>query len=561
MVESLSITVAVAMDTYDRGQDVEVTGTVLGTAGDPVVNVPVEVAVRSATSSRVFTVYTDAQGDYRYTFRPLAGEAGSYTVEAAVRKYGLRRTATDTFRILGLWLQPASQSLQLSMNATRTVDLTLRNVGDLTLTGLQYQVEDLDPADPLTGSVAAGLPDSLTPGASVTVPLLLTTAAGDAPAAPAQVQVRVTSAEGSVETSTVTVTLKNAEAEPVIEPDPFKVGVKPGETVTRTVTVTNGGYAPVNSAVLALREAASYPWVQVLSGDLGSLDPQQSKEVQVRVSPPAESALGVHFLHLDLDYDGQVKSASAEIEIVAAETGAVAVQVHDDTGSVVAGAEVSLISKAFYISTAPDGSTQEYNNVIQGNTNAAGALALSDVPAGEYRYLVQAPGHDPFEGEMRVEAGTDPQALGVIMVTNLVNVDFRVTPTTITDEYDITLEITYATNLTKPALYVKPSPVGLSFFPEETQSGVLTVKNTSNNAPVRDVVMSAAMLDTTDNELEVVFTNGLKAILLPDLGPGEYRAGAIHGPHRGGQPAAQYAVGREHHRQWQVRVLDQRGSV
>ena len=144
------------------------------------------------------------------------------------------------------------------------------------------------------------------------------------------------------------------------------------------------------------------------------------------------------------------------------------------------------------------------------------------MPAGEYRTLVQAPGHDPFEGEIRVEAGTDPQALEVVLVTNLVNVAFNVTPTTITDQYDITLEITYATNLTKPALYASPSSVHLSFFPEDgDQSGILTIRNTSNNAPVRDVVMSSVNLDVEDNEIEVVFVNGLKAVLLPNLGPGE----------------------------------------
>jgi len=74
----------------------------------------------------------------------------------------------------------------------------------------------LNPADPLTAAVtAAGLPDSLAPGAKVTVPVVLTTAAGDAPATPAQVQVRVTSAEGSVETSTITATLKTSKAAPI----------------------------------------------------------------------------------------------------------------------------------------------------------------------------------------------------------------------------------------------------------------------------------------------------------------------------------------------------------
>ena len=111
------------------------------------------------------------------------------------------------------------------------------------------------------------------------------------------------------------------------------------------------------------------------------------------------------------------------------------------------------ISQEFFVNTGADGRSEEYNNVIKGLTNGAGELLLSDVPAGEYRYLVQATAREPLEGVFRVEPGTEPQALGAILVRNLVNVDFSVVPTTFADECEIALEITYATNLTKPALY------------------------------------------------------------------------------------------------------------
>ena len=126
-----------------------------------------------------------------------------------------------------------------------------------------------------------------------------------------------------------------------------------------------------------------------------------------------------------------------------------------------------------------------------------------------------------MEGEIRVEPGTEPQPLGVILVTNLVTVDFKVTKTTIEDQYEVTLEITYATNLTKPTLYPWPSKVGLSFFPEQVQDGAINITNTSNHAPVRNLVMRSADLDPDDNELELVFSNGEKVIQLPDLGPKE----------------------------------------
>ena len=519
----LSVSVAVEHDTYDRGQDVPVTGLVRSPTGDPAPNVAVAIAVRSNAATRTFTAYTNAQGEFHYSFQPLASEAGSYRVEATVQSNGLTQSASDSFRILGLWLQPATLTLDLSMNAGRTVDLTLGNIGDVALTGLQYAVEDLDTADPLSAIIDAGvLPARLEPGAQLSVPVQLESAAGAAPATPAAVRLRAESAEGSVETAVVNVRLADAVARPVIVPQPLKVGVRPGESTTRTLTVTNAGYAPIASARLALQQPAAYPWIQVLSGDLGGLAPQQTKEVQVQISPPAGMPLGTHVVQLDLSYDGKRQSAYATVEIAASDVGALAIKVYDDTGSVVNGAEVSFISKAFSVNTTPDGGRQEYNNVIQGRTNAAGALPLADVPAGDYRYLIQAPGHDPLEGQIRVEPGTDPQPLSAILVTNLVKVDFKVTPTTIQDQYDVTLQITYATNLTKPTLYASPSQVGLSFFPEETQTGVVTITNTSNSAAVRELRLSSADLDPTDNELELVFSaDGSKVVQLPDLGPKE----------------------------------------
>ena len=521
-IVGLSISVDVPDDTYDRGQDVPVAGSVLSPLGEPVADARVVIAVRSNGAQRTFTAYTNAQGGFNYVFQPLAGEAGSYTVAATVESNGLEQTASDSFRVLGLWLQPSSVSFSLSMNAQRTVDVTLRNIGDVTLTGLHYAVEDLDPTDPLTGAMdAAALPDRLEPGEQATVPVTLSSAAGDAPAIAAALQVRIDAAEGSAETTLLNVQLADAVARPVIEPQPLKLGVQPAAEITRTLTVRNAGYAPIAAAQLTLHEPDAYPWVQVLSGDLDTLVPQQAKEVQVRIAPSADMALGTHVIQLDLSYDGELVTGFIEVEITATDLAIVAVRVHDDTGAVVPTAEVNLISEVFYVNTTPDGGEQEYNNVIQGKTDANGELTLEDVPAGDYRYLIQASGHDPLEGEIRVEPGTEPQPLSAILVTNLVTVDFNVTPTTIADQYEVTLEITYATNLTKPTLFSQPSKVDLSFFPEETQAGLITVTNTSNHAPVRDLVMSSAALDPDDNELEVRFSNGEKQIDLPALGPGE----------------------------------------
>ena len=82
-----------------------------------------------------------------------------------------------------------------------------------------------------------------------------------------------------------------------------------------------------------------------------------------------------------------------------------------------------------------------------------------------------------------------PRGISVILVTNLVDIDFYVTQTTITDYYDITVNITYATDLIKPTLLANPSGIHLFFFPEELYEGTITITNISNNAPVRNLIL------------------------------------------------------------------------
>ena len=74
--------------------------------------------------------------------------------------------------------------------------------------------------------------------------------------------------------------------------------------------------------------------------------------------------------------------------------------------------------------------------MIQAKTDADGYVSFEGVPVGDYRYIVKAAGHDDFEGKLTVEPGETPQTLGVILVTNLVDVNFTVTETTIEDRYN-----------------------------------------------------------------------------------------------------------------------------
>ncbi|MBI5100002.1 MAG: thrombospondin type 3 repeat-containing protein [Nitrospirae bacterium] len=506
-VSGFNVTVSTQNITYDRGQDVLVSGTVILYDGSPALSAQVTIDVESKGFHRLYTAYTNTSGVFNYTFQPLSNEAGAYEVTVKAMYRGLERTASTSFRILGLQLQPSNMTANMSMNSSSTVNFTLKNIGDIALTGIQYALTDNNAGDSITGTVnTANLPSTLNPGSSVTVPVVITTAAGNPPSSSVTFNLNINSTEGSAETSLLSVNLYAAVSTPVIAPYPLSAGVRAGTPVTKEVYVSNNGFAPMTNALVSVNDPATYDWITVVNGALGTIDHAVSRAFQIYINPPSGLQLGSYVVQLNLAYSGVTVPFYITVEVTSSTTGSAAFKVYSDTGSIISGAEVNLISRAFYVNVTPQG-RQEYNNVIKGTTDTGGNVVLSEVPAGDYRYLVNAVGHNQAQGEVTVEAGITKN-VQVLMVANLVTVDFTVTPTVIQDQYTVTLNITYVTDLIKPSLYANPSAIYLSFFPEETYQGTITIKNTSNNAPVRNLTIDSSALDAVANEIKILFDDG-----------------------------------------------------
>ena len=414
------------------------------------------------------------------------------------------------------------------MNSNKTMQFELKNIGSRQLTGLAFELIDQNTDDGITGSVdTSGLATTLDSGATLEVPVSITAPDKTVPQVVPVFSLKATTAEGSTETAVITVDLHEAAGEAVITPNPLKMSVGRDITSTRMLTLTNGGFAPMSATTLQIHAPETFPWMSVANTDLGTLEPSAAREVQVNFNPSADMAYGNYLIPLDLVFNGTVQNVQLTVELTAATAGKVAFTVYDDTGSLLSGAEVNLISEEMYVNKTQQGA-EEYPNVIKGKTDSNGYLLLEKVNPGAYHYVIYADRHDPAKGEMTVEPGDTPLAKEIIMVTNLVDVKFAVSRTTIEDQYAVTLNITYATDLTKPTLYADPSSIHLSFFPEEVHEGTITITNTSNNAPVRNLTLNAVGLDPVDNEVQLVFDNGSQTLsLVEELGPKQSRTFAF----------------------------------
>jgi hypothetical protein len=483
-----NLTVATDQRTYRRAQPVQISGSLTDSGGAGIPNIPVSLRVSVGNTNRTLNPYTDASGNYSTTFQPAAADGGAFTVTAGATSAGVTKTATASFRIFGLLLNPQTISQNLAMGSSLAIPLDLQNVGDAVLNNITYTA-GVTPVN----SVTAAFPQSaatLAAGALTTIPAVLTAPSGSPPNAPVTVLVIITATDVSTgnvdtETSTVTLTLQPALSTLTLTPPSLNVGVNPGKSITRTFAVSNQGFVATSNSLVTLQDPATYNWVSLGNANLGNISSGDTRQFQVTISPPSTLAFGSYTVLFNVSGGTNPLQGTLNISVTQSTLGTVSFVINDDTGAKVNGAAITLLGKTNQKS-------------FQGVSDADGTSQISGVDAGDYTYVVTAPYHDPASGAVTVAANSTTQ-VSVIMSYEVVNLSFVVTPTTITDQYNVTLKITYSTTLPKPALKVVPYQLNFSFFPEDVPNGQfacsLTVTNTHPTAHVRDIVIDASQLD------------------------------------------------------------------
>lgn len=110
-------------------------------------------------------------------------------------------------------------------------------------------------------------------------------------------------------------------------------------------------------------------------------------------------------------------------------------------------------------------------------TDAQGKAVLTDLPPGTYTYRASGPRHADRSGRIFVRPGVTTSER-VHLQYQTISIDFSVTETTIKDEYQITLEATFQTQVPAPVVLLEPLSISL---PElqvgEEFTGELTLTN------------------------------------------------------------------------------------
>jgi len=134
------------------------------------------------------------------------------------------------------------------------------------------------------------------------------------------------------------------------------------------------------------------------------------------------------------------------------------------SGGPIAGAQVQLISL--------DLAGLSFSAVSDANSVAR----IIDIPAGRYAVTVKAAGFADYTGTEVIQPGITNTG-EILLPTQMVTYTWSVTPTTITDSYDLKLSFTYKTDVPAPAVIISPSVFNFNLESDSSADGQMTVTN------------------------------------------------------------------------------------
>ena len=494
VVEGVLLTIGSSTAKYYPNEKIVLSGTLHTARGKAIANQSITLALNVNGMSQSMNAITDANGTYTYTYSIPKGIGGAFSVTATTYANQLVNSAITTFTVEGLFISPTGINIpdMVKNNPASVVNqIKLINIGTEPVTGIAVTLTDANPTDSVMAQlVNAGLPTTLPPGGSVAIDLLLT-AGLDAPSSAAFTLSATadTLPTPSLPVIPVTVSLVDPSPVPEVSPNTFTVGVQPGGTVVRQITFKNGGYGVLHNVVV---QPPNLSWGSVVGGNIGTLKPGEVRTFDLVFSPPTDESLvplGNYNVPLTImSTEIVIPLINATVQVVSLGQGNIDIKVGDDIGLRVQGAKVTLISQQDYAF-----GSQMAKNILMSTTDATGTAHFTSVDVGEYDFQVDADHHDTVKGHLTINPGDNIPGKIVNMVASVVNVEWSVTPTSITDQYAIDLTMTLNATIhaqPKPFIYLNPNFIEFSLNPGEEYAGEIRIVNPTDST-ITDITVDS----------------------------------------------------------------------
>ena len=303
----------------------------------------------------------------------------------------------------------------------------------------------------------------------------------------------ITAAEHGAATGVLTITSGAGVQEAVVtlsnlplltlDPQYPEMVVRPGETGSVQTTVRNGGLMTATNVRIVTPEAVPWLYVGVL-GNREALAAGEALSVTLFASPPPTlTAPALYRQYVDVLADNAPATRFAlTVRVSEGTTGTLQLAITDNAGIPLEDAQVTLVSKEAIPVVTGNATRTYYENFVE-RTNAGGMVSFVGIPTGNYNYFVDAEGFEPVSVDPFVGPG-QPYVGTVTLQPLPFSATWVVEETEIADVYDITVTLTYRTEL------LQVLPLYVQHCTDGTVTGVIEVRNPST-WPVADVQVEA----------------------------------------------------------------------
>ncbi|MBQ6908232.1 MAG: PKD domain-containing protein, partial [Clostridia bacterium] len=526
IVREGNVTVETNKESYQLGESIYVSGSFRYSDGTPVAGERVvldyqllpalkepiqsvdangkEILMTYQAEEIVF-VNTDENGAYSSVFTPFTGEAGEWSINAFGYDKMLGTGAVTNVQVWGLVSAPSALTLVATENSQFSREITVRNPSPKNsdgapLTGLSAALVQKSGHGVTASLDTASLTRTLAQGAYTSVQLNVSASLGCSETA--DFEITFTTDQGAYCKTLVHLNLVPATPIPVTDLKSIAVGINPGDMTSRVVTVTNKGKGTLSG--LKATSPAGIPWVSAGNFGKTTLLPNESTTFTVTFAPSESVALGQYQDTLVVsDSTGKFyANVGLSAEITAVKTGGISIRVSDDVGSMVPNATVTLISKDEYISITGGVEDTYYAN-FSARTDENGIAQFYDKPLGLYDMVVTATGREKYVGECEIMPSSGAPFTDIVMKNLPVQIEWTVVPTTIVDEYEIKLELTFGAHIPSPSFGFNPPWVNI---PKNVTEPVYVEANVVNTGliAITDVVASIVRENPSDNGISIV---------------------------------------------------------
>ncbi|MCW3113043.1 MAG: carboxypeptidase regulatory-like protein [Segetibacter sp.] len=437
-------TAVVDLPYFVKGAGIPISGLASMTDGSAAANQKVEVYLVTNGVRRTLSATTDAAGRYTTQFVPLANEAGHYTVGAGYPGLGTTKEQ-DNFDILGVRINNGQiPQLKVTLKDTLRGAIAIQNLSNKGLTNFSlapvslpngaYIIFETIPV--LAGNATVNLnyiitASTLSPGNNFEV-ANLNAFSNEGTIQPVSLFYYSQAPNAYVEAniSTINVTASQSIGERQVE--------------FRLVNKGKGSTGDININLPQIGWLSSVTPVKLPSletGDSAIVILKFMSSSDVPFNYPITGTIGVN------TQNGNSFSIPFSFTKVSETVGSVKVTVTNqftyfsNAAPKVKGAHV--IIKNYYTGHV----------YADGYTDSTGVLTAAGIPEGTHRITVQKDQHQPYNGTLTINPGQTLET-SVFLNYQAITFSWNVVPTGIEDQYDITLETKFETNVPIPVVII-----------------------------------------------------------------------------------------------------------